>query len=551
MTAEQIEQYGHDVLSGKIPACEYVKLSVKRHFDDLKKTDWGYYFDVEAGLRPVHFFSILRHYRGRFYNKPFVPEPWQAWILYVFFGWKRENGLRRFKYSYIEVPRKNGKTTFIAGKALYHFMLDGEYAPGIYFAATKEKQARIALDEARFIGMQTPEVKSRLNILKYSIEYDKMRGKMESLGSDSKKQDGLNVSHGVLDEVHEHKTFEMFEVLKTACGMREQPIIDLITTAGFDKSYPCYTYRKHCIDVLSGIKEQNNLFSIIYTLDADDDWKDPANWSKANPSWNILNQDEFREEAEAAMINPSEEIGFKTKRLNIWTDAPDVWITDEDWMKNVAEPVSYEVLKDIPCFVGMDFASSKDLNAMVMQWPDVNGRRYVKCWFWIPETKVYQKEDIVDYRIWKEEGYISVIEGNAVDHEQLAADMIDILGKYTVEMAGYDVYGIGGAVAQMIINSGFPMDKIQQFKQTTLYLSPAVKKLEEEALLGKLNHEGNPILRWNASNVVIYQDSSGAIKFNKVKSIDKIDGMVALAMAIGVEMNNEKEKPIDYEFTVL
>ena len=166
-TPSKVEQYGRDILSGKIPAGEYVRLSVARHFEDLKK-DWELYFDEEAGLRPVKFLGVLRHWRGEFYDKRFVPEPWQAWVLYVFYGWKRKsNDKRRFKYLYIEVPRKNGKTTFMAACTLYHMLKDDENAPEVYYAATKERQARLCLDEARHIAQQTPEVKKRMVVWKY------------------------------------------------------------------------------------------------------------------------------------------------------------------------------------------------------------------------------------------------------------------------------------------------------------------------------------------------------------------------------------------------
>ncbi len=530
------EQYGKDILSGKIPACEYVRLSVAKHFEEVKK-DWDYVFDPEAGLHPVKFFSIMKHYKGDFYGQHFIPAPWQAWILYVFFGWKRKDGRRRFKYMYIEVPRKNGKSTFMAGLALYHMLKDKENAPEIYFAATKEKQARICLDEARNISKVTPELASRLTIRKFDVEYEARFGKMEALGGDSKKQDGLGVSLGVIDEFHEHKTLDMFNVLKTACGMRSQSIIAMITTAGFHKEHPCFTYRKQCIDVLHGSRTQNNLFSMIYGLDEEDDWKTEESWIKANPSWDLLNKEEFRDEGGEATNFPHAEVNFKTKRLNVWTNAETVWIKDEDWMK-CDGPVRDD-LTDTPCYGGLDLASTKDINALVLNFPLPDGTRHFKSWFWIPEAKVEEKEDIVNYWVWKKQGLIRVLPGNAIDQDELAKDILSILLQYNVVGLAYDRWGSDGVI-QAIQKGGFPQAKLDPYKQTTLDMTIPTKELESAIMLEKINHEGNEVLRWMASNVVIYMDSSGGMKFDKSKSIDKIDGMVSMAMAVGEELSHDK-----------
>lgn len=545
-------EYGKAVLSGEIAACEYVRLSVAKHFEELKKQRseaFPYYFDEEAAQKPIDFFGIMRHYKGEFYGRKFVPEPWQAFVLWCFFGWKRLDGRRRFKYMYIEVPRKNGKSTFMAGIALYHILADDENAPEIYFTATKEKQARIVLDEARKIAKTTPELAKRLKVLQYTIEYERKNGKMESLGGDSKKQDGLNVSLGVLDELHEHKTFEMFDVLKTACGMRSQPMICMITTAGFNKEYPCFKYRRKCIDVISGKMDQNNLFSLIYTLDDEDDWKVEESWQKANPSWRLMNQDEFKDEAEEAKVDPSMEVGFLTKRLNVWTNAPNVWIKDDVWNACDLGPVDYDTFKEIPAYAGLDIASVKDITAMVMTF-NLGGVKHVKSWFWIPEAKVRQKEDIVDYWLWKKDGFVRVTPGNVIEVEELTNDIYSILEKYNVQMLAYDRWG-SDAIIQGLIKLGFPESKLDKYKQTTMDMTIPVKELESDIYNVKLNHEGNPVLRWMASNVIVHTDSAGGVKFNKDKSIDKIDGLVALAMAYGAEIGLRGEGPISFTPTFL
>ena len=535
------EQYGKDILDGKIAVCEYVRLSIARHFEDLKK-DWDFYFDAEAGLRPVKFFHILRHWRGEFFNQRFVPEPWQAWVLYVFYGWKRKKDhKRRFKYLYIEVPRKNGKTTFLAACTLYHILKDDENAPEVYFAATKEQQARLCLDEARKIGEQTPEVLKRLKILKYSIEYPGRNGTMRSLGSDSNKQDGLNPSMAVIDEVHAHKEFGMFEKLDTAFGMRAQPTLMMITTAGANRSYPCYEYRRMCIEVLYGNKERDNLMAMIYTVDEEDDWKTESTWIKANPSWRILNQTEFRDDAKAAIEFAHHERNFKNLKLNIWTDVNEVWMKSEDWMGCAVNPLGDDELVGLSCWAGADFAETKDLCALALNFRLTNGHTYCKFYFWVPERKVREKEDVVDYHLWKRDGHIRVIQGDAIDHNQLSREVLVILHHYKVRGMTYDKYGIGEAVIQSMIGEGYPTDKLHPIKQTTTFFQGPIVTLEERIGIGVLKHDGSPVMEWNIRNTEVFYDSYGGKKFMKSKTINKIDGSVAMVMAIAEELSAPPE----------
>ena len=534
------EKYGLDVISGDILACKYVQLYAQRHFNDLErqKTDeFPFYFDEDAGIRAIKFFKILRHYKGRWAGQPFTPEPWQAFNLYQFFGWKRMDGRRKYKYSYIEVPKKNGKTTFVAAKGLYHMLMDGESSPEVYVAAGKEAQARICLDTARYIGKRTPSVYKRLNIMKYVIEKGDDGGVMLALGSDSKKQDGLNVSHGVIDEYHTHATDEMYDILKQGCGARQQPIIDIITTSGYEKHYPCYKFRQMMINLLEGKIHLENTLAVIYTLDKDDDWTDEQMWKKANPSWSIINQDDFRDEAKMAKTSLTEQPKFKTKRLCIWTDAETTWIAHEDWMKCAGEEMSYEDLKDIRCWGGLDLANVRDLNALVLNFPLPDGTRHIKCWFWIPYDKVRSKEDVVDYWEWKEMGLIRVVGGNSIDQEDLAQDLLSILEKYNLQSLAYDRWG-SDRVVQGLQKGGIPNSKLDEYKQTVLDMTKPVREIEAAVMEKRLNHEGNPVLSWMAGNVVLDIRSDESMKFNKQKSIDKIDGMVALAMAIGSEMSS-------------
>ena len=537
------EQYGKDILSGKIPVCEYVRLSVQRHFDDREK-DWEYRFDPEAGLRPVEFFPILRHWRGEFFDKPFNPEPWQAWVLYVFYGWKRKSDdKRRFKYLYIEVPRKNGKTTLLAACSLYHMLKDDENAPEVYYAATKEAQARLCLKEAQKIGLQTPEVRRRLKIRTHDIEYPARNGYMKALGSDSDRQFGLNPSMAILDELAFHPNFGMFEILDSAFGMRTQPTMMMITTAGYDRSFPCYTQREEYIEVLKGNKIRNDVMALIYTIDEDDDWKEESTWIKANPSWPIMNQTDFRNDAAKAIGTTHHERGFKNLKLNIWTDVKDVWLKQEEWMACAVDPPKEDFeLVGLPCWAGADFAETKDLCALVLNFNLPDDRTYTKSYFWVPDKKVREKEDIVDYHIWHSLGFINVIAGDAIDHQQLAVEVLQILQRYKVRGLTYDKYGIGEAVIQSMINDGYPVGKLHPIRQNTTFFQGPIVTLEERIGTNVFLHDGNPVMEWNIRNTEVFYDTYGGKKFVKSKARNKIDGSVALAMSIAEELSAD---PID------
>jgi phage terminase large subunit-like protein len=540
------KQYGLDVINGKIKVCDLAKLSVQRHFDDLEK-DWEYYFDEKEGGKPVRFFETLQHFKGEWAGSNFIPSPWQAWVLYVVFGWKRKSGGRRFRYMYIEVPRKNGKTTFVAAISLFHLLLDNENAPEIYTAATTRDQAAICLDTARGIANHTSYLKNYLTVRQYDILRVKTEGKMKALAANKDKLDGLNPSMAIFDEVHEYKDWKLVDVITSATGSRSNYIIAMITTAGFNRNYPAYDYRKHCIDVLKGINDQDNLYSIIYTLDEGDDWKDPEVWKKCNPNLgDSISYDYMAERANEAILRKEEETNFKTKHLNIWTDASEVWVKDDDWMMARHEEVD---LEGAECWGGLDIAASVDINALVLMFKK-EGVYHIKPYFWIPERKVREKEDRVNYWKWKEEGLINIMPGDALDDEYMARDLLDIFAKYRIRGIAFDRYYAGGVISRLE-KGGFPIGKMHAYGQGYLSMSGPIRELERRIYLRSINHMGNPVLRWMCSNISISMDAAGNVKFDKSKSTDKIDGMVALAMAVAMEMNEEEKEEFTGKITIL
>ena len=534
------DKYGRDILAGKIAVCEYARMAVQRHYDDLEREDFPYYFDEEAGMRPIRFFEKLKHGEGDFVGQQFEPMGWQAFVCYMFFGWKRTNGKRKYWKLYVEVPRKNGKTTFLAALALYHLAMENKGSSAIYCAATKERQARECLDAARNIAMQSPALSKRINVTKHWIESKVGSGFMRAIGSDSDKTDGLKPSMIVVDELHAHKTFDLFDKLNTAFGMRSEPFLASITTAGNNRNFPCYEYREDAIKVLKGIIPREELLPFIFTLDEEDDWKDADVWAKANPSWGVMNREYIKTQCEQAQNSPMFENSFKNLHLNVWTDSETAWVSDDDWMANCGEEID---LIGRECYAGVDLAITDDITALVLMF-EVDGIYHVKPWFWIPEKKVLERQDRVNYRLWQEQGFMRVMPGGAIDLRVFTNDLLEILTNYNVKMIAFDRWYSHGVVKDLI-NNGIPEDKLLPIGQGFKDAAGPIQEFSRRINLRHLAHYGNPVLRWMCNNIAINMDAAGNVKFDKSKSTDKIDGMVALSMAIGAEMHHEEQPEID------
>lgn len=528
------EKYIEDVLSGEIMVSSTTRLTFERHVADMQVApENGWYFDKKAVKKILDFCSILKHSPDKRSWVPFKPEPWQEAVMYIVFGWHKKDGTRRFNYAYIEIPKKNGKTTWAAVIGTYMLFFDGENEAEVYFAATIEKQAKICFNMAKRMIEKSPALAKRARLLTRNISYIDTASKMEPLGRDSASMEGINPSAGVIDELHVWKSFEVFENMQSASVSRRQPLFWIITTSGRDKNLPCFNYRALIIDILKGIKVQPDTFGIIYTLDETDDWKDPAAWAKANPNWNVsVLPERFQGEFQGAMNDSTKEVSFKTKNLNLWVDAPTVWIPDEKWQQ-CSHGTTDEMLLGKDCYAGLDLASSVDLNALVFFFPSVNGHPVIKAWFWVPEEKIKEKEDRVDYRNWVKKGFIKVTEGGIIDVDQQTTDIGAILKQYNVKLLAYDPYMAHHGVIQNLQKEGFPASKMSQYAQSLKNMSAPAKEFQKLVTSGVLDHMNNPVLRWMMRNVVILQDTNENIRPDKKRSTEKIDGIVAAITAIG------------------
>jgi phage terminase large subunit-like protein len=537
----EINRYINDVMEGREKVGNLSYLRVKRHLDDLKNQK-DCYFDPQAGMKAVKFFSFLKHAKGRnFAGNTFELSPWQKFDTFVMYGWMNERKNRRFRYGYIDIARKNGKTTLAAGHGLYLLVMDQEPGAEVYTVATKREQARICLDDARNITKSSKDLAEFAEVYQHSVICPAMGSSMKSLSSDSNTLDGLNPHGVILDEFHAHKDDLVFNVMKSAMGARTSPLMLILTTAGFNRNVPCYRYRDTAIKVLNGTLTQDDQFISIHTLDPDDDYEDENNWVKSNPNLNIsVNMDYLRGEFNEARNNPDQLYNFLTKNLNLWTDSAKTWITPDTWD---ACNLGIDDLEGADCYGGLDLASVRDTNALALRFQKPDGRCTYRLFFWMPEMNVLErvKDKGINYDVWIREGYLKETPGNVTDYDYIKKDIIDLCERYNVQGIGYDRWNSSQLVIDLI-DQGVKMEPVGQGYGS---LSAPTKEFEKEVLTRKMNHEGNPLLKWHISNVFIQRDPADNIKIDKSKSSEKVDGAVACVMAKFMQMRVNKDDEID------
>lgn len=532
------ELYAEQVRSGEILVCEYVRLAVERYYADLDRAlDMGRYFDKKAAMRAIHFIEKLKHTKGEWAGQRFRLEPWQQFVLWNIFGWKNADGMRRFRYAYIEIARKNGKTALSAGIGLYMLFADGESRPEVYSAATVKDQAKICFSDAVEIVKAT-DLKNYLTPYRNSIVYELKGGTMKPLSSDYGTHDGLNPSCGIIDEFHAHKDSGMFDVIKSAFGARRQPLMFIITTAGFDKSGVCYAYRENVIKVLRGVNEDDSLFGIIYTLDDKSEWDDPKMWIKANPNLGVsLSADYLADQVKDAKNRPEAVRNVMTKNVDLWVDAERTWILDDVWQKCIGTTAPAD-LKGCACWGGLDLSNVSDITAYVLLFHE-NDRFQLLPYFWIPEEKMLEKirKENINYDKWAAEGYVTVTPGNVIDYDFVKADILRIVADYDLRTSAYDRWNSSQTIIDLQ-NEGM---ECNPFGQGYGSMSAPTKEFEKLVLTGKIEHFGNPVLRWMLASTLVKTDPAGNIKPDKEKSTQKIDGIVASIMALGEWMTAQAD----------
>ena len=537
------EKYIDDVLKGRVLVCEHVKNAVNRYVSD-RNSGWG--FSENYAQHAIDFIEQLEHTTGDYAGKPFALEGWQAFIVWNLFGFLNSDGSRRFTRSYIEVPRKNGKSTFSSAVMLYGLIADDESAAQVYSAATKLDQAMMVFSESVRVCQNLPWLSEALTVNNSVNNRRILYGQSvyKPLEWNPGKQDGLNAHFACIDEYHAHPNDELYNVLRNSMGARRQPMLFTITTAGFNRESPCYKHRNYCTSVLNGNIKDDALFSVIYTLDEGDDWADPTNWQKANPNWGIS---VYPRQLQQALTEAKEfvhkEVEFKTKLLNVWTDTAMTWINDSVWM----DCAENENLDGAMCYGGLDLASTGDFCAFSLYFPQ---RSSIRTWYWLPMDSAYKRKDAAgaSIRQWASDGYIELTEGNVTDYAFIKAKICELSTIYDIKDIAFDRFNASQLVIELQ-NEGLQM---YPFGQGFVSMSAPTKELERLTKDSRLKHDGNPVTRWMMGNVLLQTDPAGNIKINKAKSGDKVDGPVSIVMALGTAMQDAaKVQESDFWFLSL
>ena len=554
---ESAQQYARAVLAGEIPACKWTKLAVSRQLADLARepsVDWPWVFDVEKAERPCYFIELLPHIKGKWARTRQLIEldPWQCFILTTTFGWvHRDTGLRRYKEAYIEVPRKNAKSTLSSGLALFMLAADGEQGAEVYSAATTRDQARIVFNDALAMAERTPDLRTYCGvaILKHSITVAATSSKFTPLAAEASTQDGLNVHCAVIDELHAHKKRDLYDVIDTARGAREQSLLWLITTAGSDRSGICYERRTHVTKVLDNIIVDPTMFGIIYSIDEKDDPLDPVNWAKANPNWLVsVLPDDMQAAARKAAAMPSAMANFLTKRLNVWVSSDSAWMDMVAWQRCTDLKLTQDSVMHLPCFVPLDLASKVDVAAAPKLFYDAaEDHYYLISRFYLPERAIEQSTNS-QFDGWRRSGYLTVTDGEVIDFDVIEDDIRADVRALEVQEVPFDPWQ-ATQMASHLLAEGAPM---VEYRQTVATMSEPMKTLEALVLQGKLTHDGNPMMTWMMSNVVCHRDAKDNIYPRKERNENKIDGPVAVIMGIGRIIAGRQHMTVidsDYEIT--
>lgn len=533
---------------GKRPGQEtglFLVCTVERGVLNLKKKQFEYipsrfmledsYYDDELAQFAVMFIESLCHTKGTWAGKPFKLLDWQRQIIQDLFGIVKPNGYRQFNTAYIEIPKKNGKSELTAAVALLLCCGDGEQRAEIYGCAADRGQATIVFDVAADMVRMCPALNRRCKILasQKRIIYTPTNSFYQVLSAEAYSKHGFNIHGVVFDELHTQPNRKLFDVMTKGSGdARMQPLYFLITTAGTDTNSICYETHQKAKDILEGRKIDPTFYPVIYGAGEDEDWTDPKVWIKSNPSLGeTIGMDKVEAACESAKQNPGEENSFRQLRLNQWVKQAVRWMPMDKW-DACAFPVNEEMLEGRVCYGGLDLSSTTDLTSFCLVFPpeDEEEPYYVLPYFWVPEDtlELRVKRDHVPYDLWNRQGYLETTEGNVV-HYGYIEKFIERLGeRFNIRDIAFDRWG-ATQMSQDLENMGFT---VVPMGQGFASMSPPTKELMKLTLEKKIAHGGHPVLRWNMDNIFIRTDPAGNIKADKAKSTEKIDGAIAMIMAL-------------------
>ncbi len=556
---DPVTKYALDVTAGRVVAGVLVRKACERHLADLATGhERGLHFDRAAAQKAIDFFPLLRHYKGEWgphagkrHGDPIVLEPWQAFIVGSAFGWKRADGLRRFREVYIEVARKNGKTLMAAGVALLLAFFDNEPGAEVYSIATKRDQAKLVWNDAKRMVQKSPSLASRIHPYALSLTHEASASFFRPLGRDAGDNDiGTNPYAAVVDELHVLEERESIASMETGISARRQPMIWKITTAGVKRESIWAEERADAVSVVEGRATDDTMLVLIYTLDEGDDPFDEAVWPKGNPNLGVsVKLDGLRDSAEKAKRSPGKLAPYLRFRQNIPTAVSTRAISIEEWDANAAEP---QIADGAGGYGGLDLASVRDLTALILLFRterldaavehgciekgesmDPGCPHYwydVLCRFWCPEDGIVERSqrDNVPYDDWVRDGYLIATPGNVTDYRWIRREVSDLAESYLIGDIGFDKWNATQLVTELMDDGA----QCTAIPQTHSGLGPAWRELEKILLDHSMRHGGHPILRWMAGNVEVETDAAENQKPSKRHSSERIDGIVAMTMSL-------------------
>lgn len=489
------------------------------------------------GERAVEFIrKYLRHVKGEWAGMPFELDPWQDKIIRKLFGTLRADGTRQYRRCYVEIPRKNGKSTLASAVALYLLLADKEPGAEIYSCAADRDQAGIVFDMARSMVESHVELRKRTKVYRTSIVVPETASRYKVLSADAFTKHGLN-AHGVIfDELHAQKNRDLWDVMLTSTGARRQPLIFSITTAGvYNPESICWEVHDYACKVRDGIIEDDEFLPVIYAADKDDDWTDPEIWKASNPGFGIsVKADYLERECERAKEVPAAQNTFRRLHLNQWTEQETRWLDMDVWDES-GGVLDEDALAGQECFAGLDLSTTTDISALALYFR--GGETVMR--FWVPGDNIAKraKHDRVPYDTWKRDGHLISTDGNVVDYDFIRKEINELGRVYNIRQIAIDRWNATHLSTQLMGDG----HDVVMFGQGFASMSAPTKELEKLLLNRAINHGNHPVLRWMASNVAVKQDAAGNLKPAKDKSTERIDGIVALIMAIGLATQDDGE----------
>ncbi|MFW6015329.1 MAG: terminase large subunit [bacterium] len=525
------KQYADDIMTGKIKSNKWIKLAVQRYYDDLDNdkyvTKWN---EVERFFK----FSYLINIKHQNKYKRFNPFPFQCFIIInlQLFHLKSNPEKKRYRYFFLFMARKNGKSVFASVLSLYKLVGDRELDPTSLVVASTREQASILLDYGKNIVSNSPIIQSKLEIRQYSIKYQSgnSSGIFKVLPNNSSRLDGYNPNCSILDEIHSYTDDSLYRVTKSAILARQNPLTILISTAGFNNESFCAEMLEMGKNILAGDLQDDSFLFMLFTLDDDDNFKDPKNWIKSNPSLGeILSLDDMMIEFNQAKNLKSLMNNFLTKNLNVFTGSIDDWIEDKYLNEAFKHQHSIEDYQSEPCWVGIDLSSTRDLTSVVYLFYNSDEDRYIAFpYFYMADNEKLIRQGGIDLQKWIDNGLIIKCKSKTIDYEQIYNDIIKMSELVDIQVINYDKFNSALLISKLE-DQGI---HCESFNQTAMKFNFPLKLIEKYIYEKKIDLNSD-VLKWNFRNVVLYQDGNGNIKVIKNKAKDAVDGVVSLSMAMG------------------